>query len=196
LRHFRPRRLIEVGSGFSSAAMLETRDRFFPGQLEFTFIEPYPERLYSLLSDDDRRVCRILAQPVQDVDLSVFDALGENDILFVDSSHIGRVHSDLLHILFNVLPRLQKGVIVHFHDILWPFEYPRNWIESEGRAYNEAYFLRAFLQYNPAFEVLYFNDFMKVHHRDEVIKALPLAMKQPTQGVTEGSSSLWLRKVS
>lgn len=154
LRHFKPKRVIEVGSGFSSAEMLDVNDRFHDQDIEFTFIEPYPERLFSLLSQQDKKVCHIEMKPVQQIDLAVFGRLAANDILFVDSSHVGKINSDVLHILFHILPLLKTGVMVHFHDIVWPFEYPRNWLE-EGRAWNEAYFLRAFLQYNPAFEILF-----------------------------------------
>jgi predicted O-methyltransferase YrrM len=195
MRHFRPKRIIEVGSGFSSANMLDVSDRFFESPVEFTFIEPRPERLYSLLSQTDRKRCRIETQPVQEIDRRVFDSLEENDILFVDSSHIGRIHSDVLHLLFNILPRLRAGVIVHFHDIAWPFEYPEHWVYA-GRAFNEAYFLRAFLQYNSAFEILYFNSFMATHHCEAIRNAMPLVLGVPSTKETEGNVSLWLRKTN
>ena len=75
---------------------------------------------------------------------------------------------------------------MHFHDIFWPFEYPRVWVEN-GRAWNEGYFLRAFLQYNSAFEILLFNNFLQERHKEEVGRVLP-------KFLTFGSSSLWLRK--
>ena len=194
LRHFKPRRVIEVGSGFSSAEMLDVSERFYDNPIEFTFIEPYPDRLYGVLSQADRRLCKIETKPVQQVDPAVFCGLQENDFLFIDSSHVGKTGSDVLHILFRLLPLLKKGVIVQFHDILWPFEYPQSWIE-EGRAWNEAYFLRAFLQYNPAFEVLYFNSFMAIHHPETLRSSLPLVLARPSRPETVGNSSLWLRKV-
>jgi len=90
--------------------------------------------LYELLSENDSRACRIETKFVQQIELDRFEELEENDILFVDSSHVGKVHSDVLHIIFKVLRRLRKGVIVHIHDVLWPFEYPQSWLE-EGRAF-------------------------------------------------------------
>ena len=118
----------------------------------------------------------------------------ENDILFVDSSHVAKTQSDVVHLLFKILPSLNKGVIIHFHDILWPFEYPRLWLD-DGRAWNEAYFLRAFLQFNSAFRILYFNSMMENRLSDFLRSTMPLAMKTPSSRLTPGNTSLWIRKV-
>jgi hypothetical protein len=186
LRHFEPRHVIEVGSGFSSAVMLDINDEFLDKKTSFTFIEPYPHRLLGLLSADDRERYKIIEKPVQSVSPEVFQELGRDDILFVDSSHVVKIGSDVAHIIFDVLPNLKPGAIVHFHDILWPFEYPEEWI-LQGRAWNEAYFLRAFLQYNETFEILYFNSYMGSNFTEEVGNNLPLCMQNP-------GGSIWLRK--
>lgn len=188
LRRFQPRRVIEVGSGFSSAAMLDTDERFLGRSTAFTFIEPYPERLLDLLTDEDRARCEMLQKPVQEVSLETFDALGEDDLLFIDSSHVVKTGSDVQHLLASVLPRLRPGVVVHFHDVFWPFEYPMEWV-LEGRAWNEAYFLRAFLQYNTAFEVEFFNTYVASVHREALGEAMPICLKNPGAG-------LWLRKIA
>jgi len=174
--------------------MLDISDRFFGSAVDFTFVEPHPERLYGLLSAADRLRCRIEEKPVQEVGRQVFDRLGENDILFVDSSHVAKAYSDLLHILFNILPHLQRGVIVHFHDVPWPFEYPHRWVEG-GRAWNEAYFLRAFLQYNPAFEIVYFNDFVAQQQPARLAQQIPLSIQPSSFADTVSNTSLWLRKI-
>lgn len=187
LRHLRPKRIIEAGSGYSSALMLDVADRYLEGGVQFTFIEPYPNRLHLLLREHDWQRCNVLVEPIQKVSLDVFGELEAGDVLFIDTSHVSKVASDVNHILFNVLPSLQPGVIVHFHDIAWPFEYPVHWL-LEGRAWNEAYIVRAFLQYNTAFQVLLFNQWAQKHsltwqmHETEAMKA--------TLG-----GSLWLRKV-
>jgi predicted O-methyltransferase YrrM len=185
LRHYRPERVVEVGSGFSSALMLDVNDLFLKG-VRFTFIEPYPQRLYGLFAEADRANNTVLEERVQDISLAVFETLRANDILFVDSSHVVKCGSDLGHILFEALPRLKSGVVVHFHDIFWPFEYPREWF-SKGRAWNEAYFLRAFLQYNSAFRILYHSSFMAQRHTKVLERDLPFGLIEP--------SSLWLVKV-
>jgi hypothetical protein len=186
IRHFRPRRIIEVGSGHSSCVMLDTSDLFFEGAIDCTFIEPYPGTLLSLLRPQDRARVRLLEKKVQDVPLETFDALEKGDILFVDSSHVTKVGSDLNHIVFNVLPRLAPGVLVHFHDVYYPFEYPR-FVLRQGIAWNEAYLLRAFLQYNEAFEIALFNTYLETLHADRVYGAMPLCRRNP-------GGSLWLRR--
>lgn len=193
LRRFAPTRVIEIGSGFSSACLLDVAERFLDGDVAFTFIEPHPERLLRLLTVGDLERSSVERRPVQAVPLALFDMLESGDVLFVDSSHVGKFGSDVLHLLFRVLPRLASGVIVHFHDVPWPFEYPRHWLE-QGRAWNEAYLLRAFLQYNEAFEILYFNAYMEACQRDAYAAALPLALRRPSTAETLGNSSLWLRK--
>jgi predicted O-methyltransferase YrrM len=186
LRWLAPKRLIEVGSGYSSAAILDTNDRFLDGRMACTFIEPNASRLHGLLRDGDARDHRVIEQPVQRVPLEVFDELDAGDVLFVDSSHVSKAGSDVNRLVFDVLPRLRPGVVVHFHDIAWPFEYPRQWIYG-GRAFNEAYLLHAFLMFNPDFEIVLFNSYLAEFHRDEVAHSLPLWAE-------EVGGSLWLRR--
>ena len=186
LRHFKPKRVVEVGSGFSSAVMLDTSSEFLDQQPAFTFIDPNPERLHGLLSPEDERTCEILDVPVQRVGLERFGELGEGDVLFIDSSHVVRIGSDVSYLVFEVLPSLARGVIVGIHDILWPFEYPREWLRR-GYAWNEAYLLRSFLQYNDTFEVLYYNDYFAKKFGDEVHQHMPLIERDP-------GGTLWLRK--
>ncbi|MEV0674879.1 class I SAM-dependent methyltransferase [Actinosynnema sp. NPDC050436] len=184
LAHLRPRRVVEVGSGFSSAIALDAADRHAPG-CSFLFVEPYPDRLLGLLDQSDRR-WELLRSPVQDVPLDVYDDLGDGDVLFIDSTHVSKAGSDVNHLFFEVLPRLAPGVVVHVHDIFWPFEYPVGWLE-EGRGWTENYLLRAFLSYNSAFEVLLFASWLWTAERDFVRTHLPHAVDQ-------SPGSIWLRK--
>jgi hypothetical protein len=186
IRHLRPARIVEIGSGHSSCVVLDTNERFFGGAIECTFVEPYPELLRSLVSDGDLERARLVEAPLQAVGDDLFRSLQANDILFVDSTHVTKVGSDVNRIVFDVLPLLASGVYVHFHDVYYPFEYPQAWI-FEGRAWNEAYLLRAFLLYNEAFEIALFNSFLGHHHREALAAALPLAVPNP-------GSSLWLRR--
>jgi Methyltransferase domain len=187
LRHLRPRRLVEVGSGHSSALILDTNERFLDGKLECTFVEPYPERLHRLLAPDDPARQRIVAAPVQDVELSVFEELEAGDFLFVDSSHVSKIGSDVNFLFFEVLPRLSPGVVVHLHDIFYPFEYPREWTLG-GKAWNEVYVTRAFLTFNEQFRIELFNSYLKKFHRKDVAAVMPLWDRNP-------GASLWLRRV-
>lgn len=188
LRHYRPRKVIEVGSGFSSAVMLDTNELFLSGKTTFTFVEPYPERLLELLTPEDKALNEVLTQPVQDVPVERFAGLGVGDFLFIDSSHVAKIGSDVVHLLTNVLPMLNPGVIIHFHDIFWPFEYPEEWLR-EGRAWNENYVLKAFLQFNAKFKIEFFSSYLRLHHAARMEQILPLFMRS-------SGGSLWLRKTS
>jgi predicted O-methyltransferase YrrM len=187
IRYLRPRRIIEVGSGYSSAAMLDTDELFFDRSIQFTFIEPQPQLLRSLLKEEDLTRVAILETRVQEVDLDRFSELKANDILFVDSSHVSKVGSDVNHIFFKILPALQSGVFVHFHDVFYPFEYPLEWV-YEGRAWNETYLMRAFLQYNNQFEIQLFNTFIDWFHKEKYFHDMPLVQKNT-------GGSIWLKKL-
>jgi len=187
LRHFKPKRVIEAGAGFSSALMLDTDERFLQGQTQFTFIEPFPERLLSLVRTTDLERRTLIRCKLQNVPLTLFNTLEANDLLFVDSSHVAKIGSDVNFVLFEVLPVLNPGVLIHFHDVLWPFEYPLEWIEH-GIAWNEAYVLRAFLQYNSQFEVVLLNSFVGHMFKDFMEANMPRFLRDP-------GGSLWLRKI-
>jgi predicted O-methyltransferase YrrM len=188
IRHFEPKRVVEVGSGFSSALTLDTNDLFFNGRIRTTFIEPYPDRLMSLLRGTDKDHATVIQNRVQDVGLDLFAELEPNDILFIDSTHVSKIGSDVNRIVFEILPILAKGVLVHFHDIFLPSEYPPQWI-YEGCAWNEAYLLRAFLQFNDRFEILLLNNFMGHFHEAFLAERMPLFMKNI-------GGSVWLRKTA
>jgi len=186
LRNLSPANIIEIGSGYSSAVMLDTNNLFLSDKIKCTFIEPYPERLLRLLASKDRALHEIIQQPVQAVEVDTFRILNEGDILFVDSSHVSKSGSDVNYILFEILPALNSGVIIHFHDVFWPFEYPKDWL-LEGRAWNEAYLLRSFLQYNNSFDIIFFNSYISHNYPEKLKDKMPLCLKD--QG-----GSIWLKK--
>src|SRR5688572_23082855 len=107
IRHLRPARIVEIGCGFSSCVSLDTNERFFNNAIQCTFIDPFPQLLNALLKPEDSTRIRIIQDCVQDVPLGVFAELEENDILFVDSSHVLKTGGDLNRILFDVLPTLR-----------------------------------------------------------------------------------------
>ena len=120
--------------------------------------------------------------------VATFKPLAANDILYVNSSHVSRAGSDLNHILFNVLPALAPGVVVHFHNIFRPFEYPADWIKM-GIAWNEAYVLRAFLMFNDSFEILFFGP-----RTLPFCRIAPQATNSLHSSCTKGQS-LWIRRI-
>ena len=187
IRHLSPKRIIEVGSGYSSCVIMDTNDLFFDGAIACTFIEPFPDILRSLLRPGDEEKIEILEQPVQDVDPNRFAELEAGDILLIDSTHVSKVGSDVNRLFFEVMPALRPGVWVHVHDVFYPFEYPREWVD-EGRAWNEDYLLRAFLMYSNAFEIVLFNTFLETFHEDWFEREMPLCLKNR-------GGSIWLRRV-
>jgi hypothetical protein len=178
LRHRRPKRLVEVGSGWSSALALDVNDLFLDGAMQCTFLEPYPARLHELLRDTDRDSARIVEQPLHSVPDQVFAELEAGDLLFIDSTHVSRVGSDVNRLFLEIVPSLPPGVHVHVHDIFWPFEYPESWV-YEGRAWNESYLLRALLIGNDNLQVTWFNDYLGRFHADAVESAMPLWRRNP-----------------
>lgn len=152
----RPSRILEVGSGYSTAVMLDAADRDGT-TTDITCVEPYPDRLNSLLHPGD--TVTLVQSPVQDVPLDTFTDLGAGDLLFIDSTHVAKSGSDVLYLYLEVLPRLRPGVLVHAHDIFWPFSYPQEWLD-EGRDWTEAYLLRALLSESPRWRIEFFSDWL------------------------------------
>ncbi len=187
LRHLRPSRVIEVGSGYSSCAMLDTRDAMTGAPFDVTFIEPYPALLQSLIRPGDADRITVIDQPVQAVETAVFAQLQANDVLFVDLTHVLKTDSDVAHHLFRILPALAPGVFIHFHDVFYPFEYPEAWV-MQSRAWNELYALRAFLMHNDRYQIALFASWLHQRYPDRMAAGMPLAMQGP-------GSSLWLRKL-
>jgi predicted O-methyltransferase YrrM len=185
LRHYKPKQIIEIGSGHSSSLMLDTNELFLNNQIQMTFIDPYPERLYSLITETDKKNVTIFPNDVQTISVEVFEKLDAGDILFVDSTHVTKTGSDVNYILFEILPKLKSGVIIHFHDIFYPFEYPKDWI-YRGYNWNEDYILRAFLMYNNQYEIKFFNHYLHLLH-SEVYKNMPLSYQNI-------GGSLWIQK--
>jgi hypothetical protein len=100
---------------------------------------------------------------------------------------VSKLNSDVNHLLFEIFPRLKRGVFIHIHDVFFPFEYPIEWLE-EGRAWNESYILRAFLQFNDHFKMRFFNTYLFEKHRAWFQEKMPRCLAQP-------GGSIWLEKV-
>jgi hypothetical protein len=184
IRCHRPKRIIEIGSGWSSACTVDTVEQYLHNDCELTFIEPYPTLLLDLIGEAASRV-RIFKNPVQQVPLSIFDALRAGDILFIDSTHVMRTGSDVCFELFEILPRLSCGVLVHFHDMFWPLEYPRSWAVDENRSWNELYGVRALLTHNDRWRIALFNDYLARLERSMIEATYP-------QFLRNSGGALWL----
>ena len=188
LREARPRRIVEVGSGFSSAAMLDLNESVLGGGVHFTFIDPDMKRLRPLLRADDAGRATLIEKRVQEVSLEPFQALGENDVLFIDSSHVSKIGSDVNRLYFDVLPALAPGVLIHIHDVAGNLEYPRDWLEG-GRAWNEQYLLRAFLMNNRDYRIELFSAWLWNQRHDLIREKMPMCARG-------GGGQMWLRKLN
>ncbi len=189
LRKVKPKRIIEIGSGFSSSIILDTNELFFNSKLNLTFIDPNAERLKKLLRENEH--VEIIEQKIQEIDPKIFLSLNEGDFLLIDTSHVSKSGSDVNHIYFNILPIIKKGVFVHIHDIFYPFEYPDKWVIDEKRSWNELYLLRALLSYSNAFEIAYFNTYIENKNLDFVKTEMPLLSKR-NDNVCGG---IWIKRV-
>lgn len=186
MRHFKPRRIIEVGSGHSSCALLDTRERHLDDKVDVTFIEPFPELLLSLIRPSDRASIEIVPSRLQDVPVEKFQSLQAGDFLFIDSTHVSKTGSDVNCLFFDVLPMLAAGVHIHIHDVFYPFEYPKDWVLG-GRSWSEQYVLRAFLQFNNAFSISIMNTYLQRFYRARFEAKMPLCLKNT-------GGSIWIRK--
>lgn len=183
----RPKRIVEVGSGYSSACMLDALDE---GRIQsdVLLIEPYPQLVKSLLRKTDLARVRIEETQVQDVALPLFESLTGGDFLFIDSTHVAKTGSDVVYELNEILPRLAPGVFIHFHDIFYPFEYNYQWAITENRSWNEIYMLRSFLSFNNKFKIVFFNDMMAQLRKDELLSCCP-------DFFCNTGGSFWLKRV-
>lgn len=187
LRAWRPQRFVEVGSGFSTLLVADVNRRFLGGAMKICCVEPYPR---AALRAPVLGLERLIASKVQDVGSAPFEALEAGDVLFIDSSHVAKTGSDVNHLCFEVLPRLRKGVRVHFHDIFLPEDYPKPWALKENRSWNEQYIVRALLTFSSHFRVLFGSGHAFAAHPVLLREALHEA-----DGAYYGGGSLWIEKI-
>ena len=199
IRDLKPKRIIEIGSGFSTMIAgdaLRKNEEDGAEPCHFTAIEPYPNPSVRAGIDG---VTELVEKKVQDVPVERFEELGPNDILFIDSSHVLKVGSDVYYEFLEILPRIQSGVYVHVHDIFLPWDYPRSWIVDKQRFWNEQYLLQAFLACNTDFEVLWGSAFMRRRHPDAVAKCFdtfpPKWWNDEMDPAARGGASFWIQRV-
>ncbi len=191
IRHFKPGRIYEIGSGFSTylsaQAVLKNAEEQNGRQCELVAIDPYPNEA---LKGGFPGLSRLIVREVEDVPLSEFKKLEENDILFIDSSHVLKIGNDVQYEYLEILPRLNKGVLVHIHDIFLPAEYPKKWIKELHRFWSEQYLLQAFLAFNNSFEVLWAGSYIHLNHPEKLARAFGSYNRGKTL-----PGSFWMRRV-
>lgn len=168
VRECEPETVIQMGGGFSTRAIARAIEA---ESLDTTVevFEPYRDDWLERESPDDYTLNERLAT---DLDPERIARLEPGDILFVDSTHVVRTGNDMYRLMFDLIPRLPDGVLVHFHDIFLPKEYPRDWVENRGWALNEQYFLHSFLMFNERFEVRWLGQYMHERHSERLASVI------------------------
>lgn len=187
IRNSKPGKMVEIGSGESTAialhALCKNREQGYG--FKFVAIEPYPSPHLLKLSDPDFLLIR---SKVQDVPIAdVVDA----DILFIDSSHVSKIGSDVNHEILKLIPNLKVGALVHWHDIMIPAEYPKRWIEK-GTFWNESYMVHAFMLHNKCFEIVWAARYMQLKYPNELSSRMQYF--QP-ENENQQLSSFWIRRI-
>jgi predicted O-methyltransferase YrrM len=175
VRHFRPARIIEVGSGYSTLMVRQAVSANASEDAGYTCthicIEPYEMPWL------EKTGVEVIRKLVEDTDLSIFGSLRKNDILFIDSSHMVRPQGDVLFEILEILPSLAPGVVIHVHDIFSPRDYTSNHLVKDVIFWNEQYLLEAFLSCNDRFRIIGALSYLKSHYPDKMFSKLPLLDK-------------------
>jgi hypothetical protein len=191
VRHFRPSKIIEIGSGastyiFTKAIIANKQDNLSP---EYIVVDPYPSKTVKKIVQENNFT--LIQDKCENLDLGFFSQLKSGDLLFIDSTHVVKTGGEVNFLLLDVLPRLPKGVIVHFHDIFLPFEYPEIWVLKEHKFWTEQYLLQAFLICNNSFEVLLGCSYAHSKYSEKLELAIP-----DYDPKSMPSGSFWLRRVT
>ena len=186
IRYTKPKRVIEIGSGFSTLIIKQAMDKNLNQDQEISnkiiCIEPYEQPWLETIGVE------VIRKKVENLNTSFFEDLGENDLLFIDSSHIIRPHGDVIFELLDLLPSLNKGVYVHFHDIFSPNDYPHEWLFQHMRFWNEQYLLEAFLTNNSEWEIIGALNYLSKNHYNEIREVCSFITKDRDPG------SFYIRK--
>lgn len=165
IRYYRPSRIIEVGSGVSTYCSLKAIEKNNNGHI--TCIEPFPSDKLKSLSQ-----ISLIENEVQKVPLETFNSLGNNDLLFIDSSHTVKTGSDVNYLVLEVLPRLKPGVIVHFHDIFLPYDYQIDILRAYLQ-WSETSLLRAFMVNNDKVEIIFSLSLLHEDKKKDLLNVFP-----------------------
>lgn len=172
VRERKPKRIIEIGGGNTTltlcAALRKNAEEGSPGEL--TCIQPNPA---PFLKDGLHGMTQLIETGVQQVPLELFRTLQADDILFIDSSHVVSIDNDVLSEILDILPELAPGVLVHFHDIFIPLDYPKKFVMTNLCFWSEQYLLQAFLSFNDQFKVVWASSAMQQYHPEVLRKAFP-----------------------
>ena len=172
VRHRKPKRIVEIGSGNTTLVMATAlrKNQTEGYNCELTSIEPFPA---PYLKDGLNGLTRLIEKPVQQVPIDVFKTLEAGDILFIDSSHVVAMDSDVLYEFLQIVPQVAPGVLIHVHDIFTPLDYPKKWVMTNLCFWSEQYLLESFLAFNNSFKIRWASAAMQQFHPDVLRGAFP-----------------------
>ena len=174
VRLFKPKKIIEIGSGSSTLmarnAISKNKAESDLYNCEHICIEPYEQPWLENFN------IKLIREKVENINIDIFKTLEKNDILFIDSSHIIRTQGDVLYEYLEILPILNKGVIVHIHDIFTPRDYPFEWFGE--RLWNEQYLLESFLTCNNQYKIIGAVNYLMNNYREPLFKKCPILARQ------------------
>ena len=180
VRHFKPKRIVEIGCGNSTKIIHEANRVNFTetaSEYEHVCIEPFEQPWLNSFNDIE-----LIRSKVEDLDLSYFDKLQAGDFLFIDSSHVIRPQGDVLHEYLTLIPNLNEGVFIHVHDIFSPHDYLQSWIKDDVKFWNEQYLLEALLSNTDSYEVIAALNLLKRNHYDELQAVCPFITEEREPG--------------
>lgn len=186
IREKKPKVMIEVGSGETTKISLQAiemndREGF---ECRFYAIEPYP---HNYLVNLQRKNFELICKELQSVEI---DFLRTADLLFIDSSHVSKIGSDVNYEILEIVPQLKKGAVIHWHDIMMPTDYWKDWTYSATKFWNESYLLHAFMLFNEAYEIVWASRYMQLHHGPLLKKHFPYFDPERHR-----CTSFWIKKV-
>lgn len=192
IRELKPRRVIEIGSGFSTriASRAAARNIAEGAPVELMCIEPFPEPRLT----DAALPMKLVRERFERVPMALFESLEANDMLLIDSSHVAKVGGDVTREFLEILPRLNQGVWVHVHDIFFPHDYPADWLIKVRHAWNEQYFLEAFLKFNRAFARAFAAHWLWSDYRHDLDACWPASIIRAIG--PQGPASFWMTRVA
>ncbi|MEI6580867.1 MAG: class I SAM-dependent methyltransferase [bacterium] len=190
IREFKPKRIFEIGSGNSSKIIYGAikMNEVSSEEVDYVIIDPF----CNIDVDTSYKNTKIYKKKIEDMEIDFFKQLNDRDILFIDSSHMSKIGSDVNFEILEILPILNKGVLVHFHDINLPYEYPKVYAtKSNFRVFwNESYLLQSFLTFNNSYEILLPMAYVQREFGDEFRKSFPESNKTSNYA----SGSFWIRR--
>ena len=186
IRETKPKVIIEVGSGETTKISLQAIEKNEKEGIDCMFyaVEPYPKGFLQQISEKN---FKLIDKKVEDVDI---DLLITADLFFIDSSHVSKIGSDVTFEILEIVPKLRKGAIIHWHDIMIPGNYWKDWVYKGTMFWNESYMLHAFILFNDTFKIIWGSRYMQLNYAEEMKKQFPYFNPQKHR-----CTSFWIERV-